>query len=59
MISLITSLLVMLNSNQMCLAPQPTEQGHGCCSWHGGVCGCDSYRNRAICCDGALSSCGC
>lgn len=30
----------------------------GCCSWHGGVCGC-SY-GRAMCCDGQLSpSCGC
>ncbi len=31
----------------------------GCCSWHGGVCGCTS-SGRAICCDGTLSpSCGC
>lgn len=31
----------------------------GCCSWHGGVCGCSS-SGRAVCCDGALSpSCGC
>jgi len=30
----------------------------GCCSWHGGVCGCEG--NRALCCDGTLSpSCGC
>lgn len=30
----------------------------GCCSWHGGVCGCDN--GRAVCCDGQLSpSCGC
>jgi len=30
----------------------------GCCSWHGGVCGCRD--GRALCCDGALSpSCGC
>lgn len=30
----------------------------GCCSHHGGVCGCTS--GRAQCCDGALSpSCGC
>ena len=30
----------------------------GCCSWHGGVCGCSS--GRAVCCDGQLSpSCGC
>lgn len=30
----------------------------GCCSWHGGVCGCSS--GRALCCDGTLSpTCGC
>ncbi|HHT9146901.1 MAG: hypothetical protein Q7J31_15660 [Syntrophales bacterium] len=30
----------------------------GCCSWHGGVCGCQN--GRALCCDGTLSpSCGC
>ena len=26
----------------------------GCCSWHGGQCGCDS-SGRVICCDGTLS----
>lgn len=37
---------------------QPTEQRQGCCSWHGGVCGCQN--GRALCCDGTLSpSCGC
>lgn len=31
----------------------------GCCSWHGGVCGC-SADGRAVCCDRSLSpSCGC
>lgn len=30
----------------------------GCCSHHGGVCGCSA--GRAQCCDGSLSpSCGC
>lgn len=30
----------------------------GCCSHHGGVCGCQDGRN--LCCDGSLSpSCGC
>ena len=30
----------------------------GCCSHHGGVCGCSG--GRAVCCDGALSpSCSC
>lgn len=32
----------------------------GCCSWHDGVCGCDSNVGRLICCDGTYSpSCGC
>lgn len=32
--------------------------GRGCCSYHGGVCGCSG--GRAQCCDGTLSpSCGC
>ncbi len=32
----------------------------GCCSWHGGVCGCNAGRNRIKCCDGTLSpSCTC
>jgi hypothetical protein len=36
------------------------EQRQGCCSWHGGVCGCDYSTGRAICCDGTLSpSCSC
>ena len=30
----------------------------GCCSWHGGVCGCSN--GRKTCCDGSASpSCGC
>lgn len=34
------------------------EYGRGCCSHHGGVCGCSN--GRALCCDGTLSpSCGC
>lgn len=36
------------------------EQRSGCCSWHGGVCGCDNSTCRVICCDGTLSpSCTC
>jgi len=32
--------------------------GKGCCSRHGGVCGCSA--GRAKCCDGNLSpTCGC
>ncbi len=30
----------------------------GCCSWHGGVCGCEN--GRVVCCDGTYSkSCSC
>ena len=30
----------------------------GCCSWHGGVCGCNN--GRKVCCDGTYSpSCTC
>ncbi len=33
-------------------------QRSGCCSHHGGVCGCSG--GRAVCCDGTFSpSCGC
>jgi hypothetical protein len=33
-------------------------QKSGCCSHHGGVCGCED--GRAKCCDGTLSpTCGC
>lgn len=32
----------------------------GCCSNHGGVCGCDKAKQKLRCCDGRLSpSCGC
>lgn len=32
----------------------------GCCSHHGGVCGCNKNFHRLKCCDGSLSpSCGC
>jgi methylphosphotriester-DNA--protein-cysteine methyltransferase len=37
-----------------------SEERRGCCSWHGGVCGCDSSTCRVICCDGILSpTCTC
>lgn len=33
-------------------------QKRGCCSWHGGVCGCSN--GRVLCCDGTLSpTCTC
>lgn len=39
-----------------------TEQSQkaGCCSRHGGVCGCNKDAHKLKCCDGTLSkSCGC
>ncbi|WP_265823808.1 hypothetical protein [Geovibrio ferrireducens] len=34
------------------------DERRGCCSKHGGVCGCSN--GRALCCDGTLSpTCGC
>ena len=39
--------------------PNSVERS-GCCSHHGGVCGCNSYIGRLRCCDGTTSpSCGC
>lgn len=36
----------------------PVLAGRGCCSWHGGQCGCNN--GRTVCCDGSLSpSCTC
>lgn len=37
-----------------------SEYRRGCCSHHGGVCGCDRRTNHQLCCDGAISpSCLC
>ena len=42
------------------LQPNGMEQRQGCCSWHGGECGCNYATGRVICCDGTLSpSCYC
>lgn len=36
------------------------ENRSGCCSRHGGVCGCNKKAHLLKCCDGTLSaSCGC
>ncbi|QJT08977.1 hypothetical protein [Oceanidesulfovibrio marinus] len=36
----------------------PVIAGRGCCSWHGGQCGCENGRVK--CCDGTLSpTCRC
>lgn len=50
-----------LASKNIEIKPQnsPYEMAkQGCCSWHGGVCGC--FAGRVQCCDGTLSpSCRC
>lgn len=39
-------------------ASEAEARQSGCCSWHGGVCGCANGRKK--CCDGSLSpSCQC
>jgi hypothetical protein len=41
-----------------CLPSESIPMGQGCCSWHGGECGCQDGRDK--CCDGTLSpSCTC
>lgn len=45
---------------QVCSESKSREiiERRGCCSWHGGVCGCKG--GRVECCDGTLSpSCTC
>lgn len=42
------------------LIPKIVLATRGCCSWHGGVCGCDTSVGRQVCCDGTYSpSCTC
>lgn len=51
---LITALIAVF------LYPQAISARSGCCSWHSGVCGCDSSVGRQVCCDGTYSpSCTC
>jgi len=41
------------------IIPNIVFAGRGCCSHHGGECGCSSY-GRSICCDGTMSpTCTC
>ena len=41
------------------LIPNMAHAGRGCCSHHGGECGCSAY-GRSICCDGTTSpTCTC
>lgn len=46
-------------SNEIYLQETPDiDYGRGCCSSHGGQCGCQN--GRVVCCDGTLSpSCRC
>lgn len=49
---------LQLNSVYMSKNESYLMAGRGCCSHHGGVCGCAGSRAR--CCDGTLSpSCQC
>lgn len=46
------------NSIVATLDAKENLERRGCCSWHGGVCGCSD--GRVVCCDNTLSpSCGC
>lgn len=46
-----------IKDDMLVLSGKDAERS-GCCSHHGGVCGCTN--GRAQCCDGTLSpSCGC
>jgi hypothetical protein len=46
------------NSSKDAITEVAAPERGGCCSWHGGVCGCN--YGRAVCCDGTYSpSCGC
>ncbi len=39
---------------------KPIQAKSGCCSHHGGVCGCDTNIGSQVCCDGSYSpTCGC
>lgn len=48
---------------QQCPCPSSNQidiARRGCCSHHGGVCGCDEKSDRIRCCDGTLSpTCKC
>jgi hypothetical protein len=59
-----TTMLVMtLGFGAIAFAPKSTsddEGRRGCCSHHGGVCGCAGDAHALKCCDGELSpTCGC
>ncbi len=52
------SLGMLINLNYSLKSENCLIAGRGCCSSHGGVCGCSNGRTR--CCDGTLSpTCQC
>ncbi len=54
--ALLLSLVTLLATGPASAGPDLEHRG--CCSHHGGVCGCKN--DRAVCCDGQLSpTCGC
>ena len=57
-VALIISIISSNKSNQAIgqCSYQNAERS-GCCSHHGGVCGC--VKGHAKCCDGSSSTCGC
>jgi hypothetical protein len=59
-VQLVKSIMESVSSKKSlsCSKPDEIVERRGCCSWHGGVCGCS--MGSAQCCDGTLSpSCGC
>lgn len=54
-IFIFTPFVVGVQSTSLCADFSGQEQRRGCCSWHGGVCGCDVYTGKQACCDGTLS----
>lgn len=48
------------NTKLAAIGTKDVDERRGCCSHHGGVCGCQESSDRIICCDGTLSpSCRC
>jgi hypothetical protein len=49
---------LVIHQQVICDAAAANPQGQGCCSWHGGECGCSNGRD--VCCDGSYSpTCDC
>ncbi len=53
-------LFILLITFLLCFTSTQAFANRGCCSWHGGVNGCDREVGRLVCNDGMYSpSCGC